>query len=181
MNDDIFAIFRILVVGDTGVGKTTLLHRYVHKTFLPDFKATIGVDFFLKTIHLNINNSNQSLVLQLWDLAGQVNYRTVFPYYSAGTQGLILMFDATNYNTLDNLYKWINIIKYTVTQEIPVILVSTKHDFPESKIHDKEINIFKKTYQINHYYLTSAKSGLGVDTMFETMVTLLSKTFEIII
>ena len=155
-----------------------------HKTvflLVSDFKATIGADFFLKTIHSNINNSNQSLVLQLWDLAGQENYRTVFPYYSAGTQGLILMFDSTNYNTLDNLYKWINIIKFTVTQKIPVILVSTKHDVPESKIHNNKINIFRETFQINHYYLTSPKSGLDIDDMFEKLIALLSKTYELII
>ena len=179
MNDDILTIFKILVVGDTGVGKTTLLHRYVNNTFLPDFKATIGADFFLKTIYLNKKKSNQSLGLQLWDLAGQENYRSILPYYSAGTQGLILMFDSTKYAALNNLYKWINIIKFTVTQKIPVILGSTKHDLPENKILDKEINIFRDNNQIDHYYLTSAKSGLSVDNMFETMVTLLSKTYEI--
>lgn len=78
-----------MIVGDSGVGKTTLVHRYTEERFITDFSPTIGADFLLKKVHMTELRPNCSIALQILDMAGEKRFQTVLPYYGAGTQGLI--------------------------------------------------------------------------------------------
>ena len=106
-------VFKILVVGEKNVGKTTLIRRYVDGKFMEVSMATIGVDFSLKTIELDkeSDDSENELTLQIWDIAGENRFRAILPSYVVGTEGVILAFDATDTKTLDKLNDWIEILK----------------------------------------------------------------------
>lgn len=172
-------IFKILVVGSSGVGKTSLIHRFVENRFFEGLRATIGVDFTLKTMKLNQISSYDSITLQIWDLAGENQFHSIIPLYIQGTHGLILSFDTTNYTTLDELNNWLNLINQHLTTSVPTVLISTKHDLSERQTHFDAINLFKKRYDITHYFPTSAKSGLGVKDTFARITELVARSFSL--
>ena len=90
-----------------------------------------------------------------------------------------MFFESTNYKTLDQLTQWLEIINLSVTDKIPVILVSTKHDLPDSHTNIKEITDFKEDHQIDVYFPTSAKSGLGVTDVFRRLTELIAETYKL--
>ena len=86
-------VFKIIIAGDTGVGKTSLVRRYVDNEFIPSKKATIGIDYFLKNIKLDYPGlETTSVALQIWDLAGEEKYRSFLPAYIPGTNGLLFVY-----------------------------------------------------------------------------------------
>ena len=100
MSSDSLYVFKVIVAGNSGVGKTCLVQRFIDKRFNEGTKATIGVDFSLKNVTLDEEQLGSSVALQIWDMAGENRFRSILPYYIAGTQGLILAFDSTNPPTL---------------------------------------------------------------------------------
>ena len=97
-------LFKICIFGDGGVGKTTLLNRYVLGLFKDDSKMTIGVDFRMKQLKVN----EKIVTLQIWDFAGEERFRFLLPHYITGASGGIFMYDITRYSSLKNLNEWIN-------------------------------------------------------------------------
>ena len=100
-------ILKILTAGEGGVGKTTLLHRYVEGKFSADTKMTIGVEFFLKETEID----SKHCTLQLWDFGGQERFRFLLESYVLGAKGALLMFDLTRMMSLENLGQWIKIVR----------------------------------------------------------------------
>ena len=181
MTAEILSIFKVIIIGASGIGKTSLIHRYVDRIFLPDFKPTIGADFSLKHVFLSDLQLGHSIALQIWDMAGEERFQTILPFYGAGAHGLILTFDSTNYNTLRQLEQWYKIISLSITDKIPMILISTKHDLPDSKIITEIISTFEKNHKFDLYIPTSAKDGLGVDITFQKITHLIAKTYELLV
>ena len=121
-------VFKILVVGEKNVGKTTLIRRYVDGKFMDVTMATIGVDFSLKTVFLGKKpededeENGKKAVLQIWDIAGENRFRAILPSYIMGTEGVILAFDATDVKTLEKLSEWIEIINRNTPKRLFFIL-----------------------------------------------------------
>ena len=152
-------IFKIIVAGDTGVGKTSLVQRFVDGQFLANTKATIGADFSLKHVNLELPETEISIILQIWDMAGEEKFRSVLPYYIQGTQGLILAFATDNKLSFKNLSNWLEVIKKYVNDPVPIVLISTKNDLDKEEDQSNLIESFKEKYKIPFYFETSAKNG----------------------
>ena len=175
-------VFKILVVGEKNVGKTTLIRRYVDGRFLENTLATIGVDFSLKTVQFEKNDEledEKEFILQIWDIAGENRFRAILPSYIVGTEGVILAFDATSVESLEKLPEWIEILNKHSSKPLFFILVSTKNDL-ETFNKQNLIKKFKEEYpQIKFYLPTSSKTGLNVDEIFKMIGNLIATKYPI--
>ena len=156
---------KIVVAGDGGVGKTSLLNRYISDTFLTAMKMTIGTDFFSKTMEI----ADSIVKLQLWDFGGEPRFRFLLPGYCKGARGVLLAFDMNDYTTLMNLDEWIQIIRENTKDPI-LILIGTKADIGDL-VDDHLILEFCENNKITRFFPTSAKTGENVDLVFQELVT----------
>jgi len=156
--------FKIITAGDGGVGKTTLLRRYVEGKFTIDTIMTIGVGFFYKNV--DIGDKNQ-YSLQLWDFGGEQHFRNILDSYAQGAMGAILMIDLTRLSSTSKLDEWVDIIRGE-DPTIPIVFVGSKSDLVEKiSIKDEFIEELKEKYGFIAYYKTSSKTGLNVDKVFQ--------------
>ena len=158
-------ILKVLTSGEGGVGKTTLLHRYVEGKFSADTKMTIGVEFFLK----ELNFDEKSCTLQLWDFGGQQRFRFLLESYVLGAKGALLMFDLTRPITLENLEQWVNICRKN-NPDLPILFLGTKNDLiNEIMIEDDYVTNFKEEFNLFGYLRVSSKSGENVGQAFDLL------------
>lgn len=165
-------LYKICLLGDGGVGKTSLRERFLGKGFQSGYILTIGADFAVQDIVVN----GEQIKFQIWDLAGQQRFSAVRALYYKGSHGAILVFDRTRPESLYNLENWKKELFTNVGREIPYIILGNKSDLPNS-VDDGELDRFIQKsqteitdipYKIN-YLNTSAKSGLNVQDAFESL------------
>jgi len=158
-------VFKIVVVGDGGVGKSTMIQRLITGQFVP-MKITIGTD--LASFPLNVNGI--SIRLQIWDFAGEKRFRFFLPNYARGALGCLLCYDITRYTSFQNLHDWYNIVKENANDPI-FILVGGKHDLEDKRrtVSYEEAVQFQKEYNLTHFLETSSKSGLNNQNIFKTL------------
>lgn len=157
-------IFKIILIGSSGVGKSSILQRYIQKSFNESYSCTIGVDFFMKSIEIG----EDTVKLQLWDTAGTEKYRSLTTSYYRGAHAAYVVFDLTNRETFDVLPQWIeNYYKFSNADlEKNIILIGNKSDLAEKRVINKEeIDNFIKINGIV-YYETSAKNGSNIEECF---------------
>ena len=118
---------KIVVVGDSGVGKTNLIKRFITNEFSENFKATIGVEFMSKTYKIN----KHLFKIEIWDTAGQERYKSITAVYYKGAKGGLIVYDTTDKNTFDNIDKWLTEIKDKTTSDIKLMIVGNKIDLKE--------------------------------------------------
>jgi small GTP-binding protein len=168
--------FKIVVAGDGGVGKTTLLYRYVEDRFSFDTKMTIGVEIFRKTL---IFDSGSSCALQIWDFSGQERFQFLVQNFVMGAKGALVLFDLTKSpRFLTRVDDWVEIVQ-SQNKDIPMVLVGTKADL-EDKItitQDAIFNLMEK-HNFLKYYTTSSKTGLNVSEAFNLLTSKLVKSIE---
>ena len=165
-------ILKILTAGEGGVGKTTLLHRYVEGRFSAETKMTIGVEFFLKETVIDENQCT----LQLWDFGGQERFRFLLESYVLGAKGALLMFDLTRMMSLENLQQWLNIVRKG-DPNLPVLFVGTKLDLvDEIQVDDEYAYSFLKEFNLLGFLKISSKTGENVAEAFNYLTrTILEK------
>ena len=173
MADEYDYLFKSIVVGDGGVGKTALTLRFSKGFFTEDYKMTIGVDFHVKTISIETSEGFIKCKLQLWDTGGQERFSSIRPMYYRGSLGTILVFDLTNSASFEHLPQWIEEVRANIKSEIPVLLVGNKSDLLDQRaVSAEEIGRF--TNDFNLYYMeTSAKTGDGVGDCFYILACLM--------
>ncbi|MFO7795847.1 MAG: Rab family GTPase [Promethearchaeati archaeon] len=160
-------ILKLLTAGEGGVGKTTLLHRYVEGKFSQSTKMTIGVEFFLKEVQIN----SQDCTLQLWDFGGQERFRFLLESYVLGAKGALLMFDLTRIQTLENLEQWVNIVRKG-DPNLPILFLGTKLDLKdEIMVDDEYAKSFMEELNLFDYLKISSKTGENVQAAFELLTT----------
>ncbi|MFX0105347.1 MAG: GTP-binding protein [Candidatus Hodarchaeota archaeon] len=166
-------LFKSIVVGDGGVGKTALTLRFSKGFFTEDYKMTIGVDFHVKTITIDTVEGPIRSKLQIWDTGGQERFSSIRPMYYRGSLGALLIFDLTNSASFEHLPQWIDEVRTNVKAEIPLLLVGNKSDLLDQRaVSLEEINTF--TSNFNLYYMeTSAKTGEGVGDCFYILACLM--------
>ncbi|MHA1490103.1 MAG: GTP-binding protein [Promethearchaeota archaeon] len=166
-------LFKCIVVGDGGVGKTALTIRFSKDFFTEDYKMTIGVDFHVKTITLETDEGPLRTKLQIWDTGGQERFSSIRPMYYKGSLGGLLIFDLTSSESFEHLTQWIEEVRANVEKEIPLLLVGNKSDLVEQReISIKEINRFTEAFNL-YYMETSAKTGDGVGDCFYILTCLM--------
>lgn len=158
--------FKIVGVGDGGVGGTTLFHYYTENRFNAETRMTIGVEFFLKEIELQRDIIN----LQIFDFAGQERFRFLIQPYILGAKGAILSFDLTRPMTLENLGEFVKILR-NYDPHLPIILIGTKLDvYDEILVDDDYVMVFMEELDLNDYIKVSSKTGENVNLVFELLL-----------
>ncbi|MFX1238098.1 MAG: Rab family GTPase, partial [Promethearchaeota archaeon] len=160
------ALFKIIVAGNGGVGKTTLLKRFVDGTFDMNTKMSIGVELHQKTVEIN---ENISCSLILWDLGGQEQFRFMLDRFIDGAYGAILMFDLTRIQTLYDLDEWIKLVRYQ-DDNLPCILIGGKSDLMKNFLGNDKAIQYKKDNHLLDYFKVSSKTGMNVNETFESLV-----------
>lgn len=154
-------MFKLLIIGDSGVGKSSLLLRFADNTFNGSYITTIGVDFKIRTVDVN----GSRVKLQIWDTAGQERFRTITSTYYRGTHGVIVVYDVTNGESFANVKRWLHEIEQNC-DVVNKVLVGNKNDEPERKVVlTEDAKRFASTMQIE-LFETSAKDNLNVEEMF---------------
>ncbi len=159
--------FKLIVAGDGGVGKTTLVNRYVNGTFCADTRLTVGVEFMVKRLMI----SGDTIDLQIWDFGGQDRFRFILPAYCRGAHGAIFMYDTTSLMSLYHMEEWMNILR-TQGTSFPVVVGGTKIDIPDRRAVSKEeaLEVASK-FGISEVIEVSSKTGVNVDALFESIST----------
>jgi len=158
-------LFKLLLIGDSGVGKSSLLLRFSDNTFSDSFIATIGVDFKIKTMDIN----GAQVKLQIWDTAGQERFRTITSSYYRGAHGIIVVYDVTNYDSFSNVRKWLQEINRYASENVQKILVGNKCDLvTERKVSFEEAKELADELGVM-FLETSAKNSTNVNVAFEQM------------
>jgi len=158
---------KLLMIGDSGVGKTCLLLRYANDSFSPTFITTIGIDFKIKNIQLD----NKRIKLQIWDTAGQERFRTITTSYFRGAQGILLVYDVTDRNSFISIRNWVAQIQMHADVNVNKILIGNKCDCQDQRaISYEEGESLAKEYNIS-FYETSAKQDINVEKSFITIAT----------
>ena len=169
-------IFKIILIGSSSVGKSSILQRYIQKVFNESYSCTIGVDFFMKSLDVG----DKSIKLQLWDTAGTEKFRSITTGYYRGANAAFVVFDLTSKPTFDCLNEWIqNYYKYSnPDSEKNVVLVGNKCDLVNKReVSEEEIENFAKNNNLM-YFETSAKDGKNIDECFYFIAEKLVKQFE---
>jgi Ras-related protein Rab-1A len=170
MGDDNYDhIFKVLLLGNSDVGKSSLLLRFVDSVWNDAFVPTIGVDFKVKTLDIN----NQKVKMQIWDTAGQERFRTVVSTYFRGAHGILLLYDVTNKDSFKNLESWLIEIEKNAKEKVLKILIGNKCDLTEDReISEEEGKAFALRNGME-FMETSAKMNTNVSEAFETLAKLM--------
>jgi len=167
------AIFKIVIFGDAGSGKTALTKRFITNSFISDTQMTIGVDFVVKTIYID----DKEVKLQIWDFGGEERFRFLLPKYIRGASGGILMYDITDYPSLFHIDDWLSVIQET-GEVFPIILVGGKCDLEEYRqISSEEGLESAKSNELDDFIECSSKTGEKVEKVFEILARILYKKF----
>lgn len=154
-------LFKLLIIGDSGVGKSSLLIRFSDNTFSGSYITTIGVDFKIRTVVIN----GERVKLQIWDTAGQERFRTITNTYYRGTHGVIVVYDVTNGESFANVKRWLQEIESNC-DVVNKVLVGNKNDDPGRKVViTEDAQRFANQMDIR-LFETSAKDNINVEEMF---------------
>ncbi len=166
-------IFKVCLFGDGGVGKTTLVNRYLSGSFESSSIMTIGVDFRLKKLEVDGNN----ITLQIWDLAGEERFRALMTGYLNGADGGFFMYDITRLSSLKNVSKWLETLKEFLEskkQHMSLMMVGGKLDLAEKRAFPrKDAEYLGSVNKFQELIECSAKTGENVEEVFENMARIL--------
>jgi len=165
MNPEYDYLFKLLLIGDSGVGKSCLLLRFADDTYTESYISTIGVDFKIRTVELE----GKTIKLQIWDTAGQERFRTITSSYYRGAHGIIVVYDVTEPDSFNNVKQWLNEIDRYANENVNKLLVGNKSDLVQKRQVDyKTAKAFADEMGIP-FIETSAKNATNVEQAFMTM------------
>ncbi len=159
-------LIKILIVGDSTVGKTNFIKKYVENKFNESYFASTGIDLITTSIKIE----GKSFKIQIWDTAGQEKYRAMTKNLFLKTQGIVIIFDISNETSFINLKSWMNDIKEECSADIPMILVGNKLDLEDKRVIDKERAMeFAKNEKLE-YIETSSKTGENINKALSLII-----------
>ena len=166
-NDDYEALYKVILIGDSGVGKTNILSRYIYNEFKSDSKSTIGVEFASKRITI----SNTLIKAQIWDTAGHERYRAITNTYYKGSNGCFIVYDITNMQSFENIDKWYTDIEKVANIDITIVIVGNKCDLESERKVSVEQGKEKAKELGACFFETSALSAINIDNIFNVIIT----------
>ena len=162
-------IQKLIIIGESTVGKSCIVKRYTDGTFSEAFMSTVGADFKIKILELN----HHKIKVQVWDTAGQEQFHSITKSYFRGAHGILLIFDVSNRVSFDRTKKWMDSIRDTSDDRVIIVLVGNKIDL-EREISREEGIKQAESYQIP-YFETSAKTGEGIEDVFMYLIQAIFK------
>ena len=169
IEEDYDYIFKVLLLGNSDVGKSSIILRYVDQTWSDIFVPTIGVDFKVKTLVIDKKN----VKMQIWDTAGQERFRTVVSSYFKGSHGIFIIYDITNRESFKNLENWLGEIEKNASDKVLKILIGNKCDLEqEREIQFEEGQAFANRNGMQ-FIETSAKNNTNINEAFEALAKLM--------
>jgi len=158
-------LFKVLLVGDSGVGKSCLMHRFIDDDFTESYISTIGVDFKIRTFAAN----DKTIKMQIWDTAGQDRFFSITSSYYRNGHGIAVVFDVTDMDSFDHVKRWLGEIDKYAKEDVSVLLIGNKSDMESSRVVDSEMaKALADQYNIP-YIETSAKNASNVEDAFLRM------------
>ena len=155
-------LFKLLIIGDTSVGKSSILLRFADNLFSGTYITTIGVDFKIRTMEMN----GEKIKLQIWDTAGQERFRTITATYYRGTHGVMIVYDVTNVDSFNSVKRWITEIENNCDY-VDKVLVGNKDDIPEKKVVTLADAQRLADSQNMSLFETSAKLNKNIEEVFD--------------
>ena len=157
---------KVIIIGEAGVGKTSLVKKFISGQFSSDYRASIGTNMYIKEIEIGSNEKFHKISIQLWDIAGQERWINMRHVYYEGTQGALIVGDLSRKRTFEQIVKFWqpDLIKYC--GKIPFILIANKFDVSH-EITENEIESFGQSIYASSIICTSAKTGMNVEKAFE--------------
>jgi Rab family, other len=168
-------LMKLIVVGDSGTGKSSLLHRFVEDTFSEDQTQTIGVEFGAKVVQL----LGKKIKLQIWDTAGQERYKSVTRSYYRGAVGCLIVYDITNRSSYEHISAWLNDVRQLAGKDVVVMLIGNKSDMANSDkrvVTHNEASLFAQENGLMHFETSAATGELVSDAFLKVAKTALSRT-----
>ena len=165
---------KVILIGDSGVGKTNIMSKFLKNQFLEESKATIGVEFGSKLF----NHEGHKIKAQIWDTAGQEKYKAITGAYYKGSKGALVVYDITQKKTFENIEKWVNDLKATGDPKITIILIGNKNDLDDKRQVSKDQGEEKARSFGCAFLETSAYSGDNIDKAFNLMVKEIYEKFS---
>ncbi|XP_009769694.1 ras-related protein RABA2a [Nicotiana tabacum] len=166
-------LFKIVLIGDSGVGKSNLLSRFTRNEFLLESKSTIGVEFATRTLQVE----GRTVKAQIWDTAGQERYRAITSAYYRGALGALLVYDVTKPTTFENVSRWLKELRDHADSNIVIMLIGNKTDLKHLRAVDTEdAQSFAEKEGLS-FIETSALEATNVEKAFQTI---LSEIYRII-
>jgi len=166
-------LFKLLLIGDSGVGKTCILFRFSDDAFNSTFISTIGIDFKIKTIELQ----GKKIKLQIWDTAGQERFQTITTSYYRGAMGIMLVYDITQTTSFANISKWLRNIEDHATENVAKIILGNKCDMEGKRAVPTEQGEQLARTKGLKFLETSAKANINIEKAFTIIAEdILSKT-----
>ena len=163
--------FKVMMLGDASVGKTSLTIRYISGTFMEDLKLTIGVDFYSKIIQFK----GKKVKLQIWDFGGEERFRFLLSQYVKGANGALFLYDITNKESLEHLPDWTQIVREYAGQ-IPIALIGSKSDLEKYRaVHKEDGKNAVHKYNLSGFLELSSKTGQNVQEAFNMITEVLFK------
>ncbi|KAM3142557.1 hypothetical protein pb186bvf_005459 [Paramecium bursaria] len=163
---------KLLVIGDSGVGKTNIILRYCENNFHPSHLSTIGIDFKLKTIDVD----GTRIKMNIWDTAGQERFKTITQTYYKGAQGIILVYAINDRDSFNNISNWIKQIKNHACENVQMIIIGNKCDLDGRQVTTEEGLTLAKEYKVE-FFEASAKDGLNINQSFQTIAKKVKDSF----
>lgn len=168
-------IYKIIVIGDPAVGKTSLLDKYSSKKFKSQYIPTVGTNIVKEIVEIEENGKTVMVNLMIWDIAGQPQFYMLHRPYFNGADGMMLVFDITRSSTFSNVQNWFNTaVKYGLSA-VPRVIIGNKIDLKDERKIIKPMADHLADKLNCNYYETSAKTGDGVKTIFKNMAEIVRK------
>ena len=171
--EDYEMMVKVILIGDSAVGKTNIMSKYLTGQFQENSKATVGVEFGSKLFKID----NHNIKAQIWDTAGQEKYKAITGAYYKGSKGAFVVYDITRKETFDSADRWINDLKVSADPKIIIILIGNKSDLEDKREVLKEQGEEKARSFGCAFLETSALNGENIDKGFEMMVSEIFKKF----
>ncbi|CAD8172553.1 unnamed protein product [Paramecium octaurelia] len=165
-SDDYDYQYKIVIIGDSGVGKTNIMTQFTRGEFSEETKTTVGVEFANKQLVID----DKIIKAQLWDTAGQERYRAIISSYYKGASGALIVFDITKQSTFDNVDRWMKEVQESTSNDISIILVGNKSDLRHLRQISSDVS---SAYASKHkiaFLETSAKDGANVNEAFNKLI-----------
>lgn len=173
-DNDYDYLFKIVLIGDSGVGKSNLLSRFTRNEFNLESKSTIGVEFATKSIMVE----SKKIRAQIWDTAGEERYRAITSAYYRGAVGALLVYDISKHSTFENVERWLKELRDHANMQIVIMLVGNKSDLRHLRtVSTEEAMAFAEANDLA-FIETSALDSTGVETAFHKILTEIYRLFS---